>query len=173
LIDNIFLKAINFNNALIFILENNALSKEKLCYLNKIITNKLFKTTRKKQEIGKYRISEVSFGSFKGINAKLIDKKISKIFCEYNKNEFHSKLEIYDMYSKLLLTHPFIDGNGRVMRSIFISEWLKNGYEPFVLTHSDKMKLTEYTNYYLKNHNPQNAIKFLEHLENKYSNFYF
>jgi fido (protein-threonine AMPylation protein) len=103
----------------------------------------------------------------------LIHAKIAKILWQYNQIRKKSKKNIYRLYRKLLDVHPFINGNGRTMRTILISEWLKNGYSFFILTHSDKMKLIRYTINFHNNHKINDVINFLDSLEEKYQKFTF
>ena len=59
-------------------------------------------------------------------------------------------LDIYELFLELLRIHPFIDGNGRTMRLVALSEMLKSAQTPFMFrSHDDLIEFRQAFGAYL------------------------
>lgn len=101
-----------------------------------------------KEEGGKYRNSNVIISGSKhrpplpGVISELMNKLI--LFWRKNERKLHPIELSALIHHRLVFIHPFVDGNGRVARTIMNLILLKHGYPLAVILKNDRKKYYQY-----------------------------
>ncbi len=134
-------EAVNHKEALSFVenivTKKQPITKEILCYLNKIIL-----TNIEDEEKGIYRLRRVHIAGASIIPPmpSLVPSLMEK-FLRWLNYEKESMVDFVALsHEKFLSIHPFIDGNGRVGRLLMSLILMQQGYPPIVILKTERAK---------------------------------
>lgn len=121
----------NWNEGLKFIINNinEELTEEFILKLHEILLKNIFPESK----IGKYK---ECINHIKGRNTcppELIHEKIQQLLYYYNNEEEKDIVSLEQFHVLFGWLHPFIDGNGRVIRLLTFKESIKNGLIPIYI----------------------------------------
>ena len=166
------LEAINHKDALEFVRElaqgQQEITESILLDIHGMILRGIDRTNA-----GRYRIDRVRISGSQYIcpNPLKVPDLMRGYFQQYQieKNKIHPVVVAAEMHRKLVVIHPFIDGNGRTARLIMNLILLQNGY-PIANISGDKNNRREYYNSLEKSHvenDNTDFIKFILKTEKK------